>query len=210
MKKFTKLKIFILMSLAIGSINIHADEKSDKEAITNQVDSAQNLNETVDILEELEISNPEVIKQIILDENDLDANFGSVKSFTQKFNSKIEKYLQKPVVSEIEITKLAVELADTQAAFEKASARYNMKYKKEYKGEQAIKDNLMKAAQGLQSLSLQLKNGLEVAYTSTQKAVKKANQTLSKGIEKSRQYLENKIVENSNYMTDADQQTLEM
>ncbi|MBP6870259.1 hypothetical protein KBC04_05225 [Candidatus Babeliales bacterium] len=173
MKNLTKLQIFMLMSLAVGSLTMHANDVSDFEAVTSQVDAAQNLQATVDVLEELEQSNPDVIELIILDEADLEATFGSIRNFIQKKNKEIERLLSKNQVEQAEIAKLGIELADAQAAYEKASARYKMKHKKSYRGEQAIKDSLIKAEQGLQSLSSQIKNNLEATYRSSKKAMKK-------------------------------------
>jgi len=151
MKKLTSLQIFMLMSLAVGSFNVYASE--DEAAVEYQLQAVEDRIAPAQVLSDLAESNPMAIERIIEDEADLEATFNSIKRFVDKKNKEINKLSQEQEFHEEKIAKLAVELADAQAMFEITMARQKAKHRHSNRHEQAIKDALMKAEQGVKSLS---------------------------------------------------------
>jgi len=72
-----------------------------------------------------------------------------------KKNKEIEKLQKEKNMAEEDIARLAFELADAQAMFDKYVARQRDRHKHNHKHEQAIQDMLTKANRGLQSMQEQ-------------------------------------------------------
>jgi hypothetical protein len=178
MKKLTSLQILMLMNLALGSSHMYGEHPSNmddlNEAIQLELKFAQD--ETIEVLNDLAASQPMVIEHIIQDEADLEATFNSIRAFINKKNKEIEKLLKEKVVAEAEVAKLAVELADAQAMLEKAIAKQRAKHKHNHKYEQAIKDALMKAEQGVKALNKKAVN----FFSNTGKAISKGAKNIKK------------------------------
>jgi len=159
MKKLTSLQIMMLMSLALGSSQIYSREshemamQDDNEAVMLELQSAQDEQAKMEVLTNLVALEPKVAERIIEDEADLEATFSSIRTFVNKKNTEIDKLNKEKVVNEVEVARLAVELADAQAALERAIAKQRAKHKRDHRHEQAIKDLLKKAEQGVKSLS---------------------------------------------------------
>lgn len=212
------LQILAIMSVAFAYIQLDAKpsiiNQIAEQPATSFVDAARNIQSTVDILENLEKINPTVIERIILDEKNLEANFSSIKTFVHKKIKELKNLAQEKIIDEADFARLAVELADAQAAFEKACARYKAQYKKAFKGSQAIMDSLMEAEQSLKNLSAQqikqeLNQTSQYVKETMQDAITKvkesdAGKAVVKGLEQGRQYLD----AFSNYMTSSDDNDL--
>jgi len=159
MKKLTSLQIMMLMSLALGSSQIYSREsdemamQDDNEAVMLELQSAQDEQAKMEVLTDLIELEPKVAERIIEDEADLEATFNSIRTFVNKKNIEIDKLNKEKVVNEVEVARLAVELADAQAVLERTIAKQRAKHKHNYRHEQAIKDLFKKAEQGLKSLS---------------------------------------------------------
>jgi len=163
-----KLKNFIAISLLVTSMQIFSSE-----ALADELKSFQDEQATLTVRSDLMQIAPEIEDQIIADEADLEATFASIKRFVDKKSKQIEKMLQDKENDEILISKLAIELADAQAAFEKAKARQQAKHKKKSKLEQSIADILMKSEQGLKTLSARIKQAFEQVKEVVKEKVKK-------------------------------------
>ena len=158
MKKLTSLQIMMLMTLALGSSQMHGEiQKSnmadDNEAVMLEFQAAQDEQAGMEVLTDLVELEPMAVKRIIEDEADLEATFNSIRNFVHKKNTEIDKLNKEKVVNEVELAILAKELADAQAALERAIAKQRAKHKRNHRHEQAIKDALKKAEQGVKSLS---------------------------------------------------------
>jgi len=158
MKKLTSLQIMMLMTLALGSSQMHGEmQKSnmadDNEAVMLEFQAAQDEQAGMEVLTDLLELEPMAVKRIIEDEADLEATFNSIRNFVHKKNTEIDKLNKEKVVNEVELAILAKELADAQAALERAIAKQRAKHKRNHRHEQAIKDALKKAEQGVKSLS---------------------------------------------------------
>lgn len=159
MKKLTSLQILTLMSLSLGSSYTaysKADQSMDdmmSEAVELELQAADDENAKLAVLNDLAQSNPMAIGKIIEDEKNLDANFKSQSALLDKINGDIEKFNKEKSASEIDIAMRAIEVADIQENFEKATARQRILHKNKHKSEQIIKNSLMKAEQGLKLLS---------------------------------------------------------
>lgn len=128
-----------------------------------------------EVLTDLAELYPAQVERIIADEVDLESTFNSVRNFVNKKNKEIESLSQQAAVSEADIARLAIELADAQAALAEAEASNNVKNKKALRQGQPIKDALMKAQQSLKLLSNQAISGF-VNYG------KKAGKAMSKSV----------------------------
>jgi hypothetical protein len=149
--------------------------KDDNKAIQFELETAPSK-EARDVLNDLaqmepmvveriakETKDKNLINQIAKDETKLakdkakiekpDKALHKVNNFLMNANKEIENLNKKDVVNELDVARLAVEIANEQAKFEQATAQYKTKHKHNHRLEQAIKDALMKAEQGLKSLS---------------------------------------------------------
>ncbi len=167
MKKLTTLQILMLMSLSLGSSNVYskfvaASLKDQEEIARHELQSMKDEHATLDVVQDLALTNPEVVEMIVEDLVELEANFNSIKNFVQKKNKEIDKLLQANSVAETEVARLAVELANAQAMLEKTLAQQKAKNKHHHKKEsQIIQDALMKAEQGLKLLNNMVVNGMQ-------------------------------------------------
>jgi len=193
MKKLTSLQILMLMTLALGSSSMYGKQAQNQtflqsvqytnalnEAAQLKLQSVQDEDATIEVLTDLAQSDPMVLERIIKDEADLEATFSSIKRFIDKKNREIEKLSKEKAVDETNIARLAVELADAQALFEKTTALHRSKHKHNHKFEQMIKDALMKAEQGVKSLSNKSVSFFKQAGQSVAKHVKKATKHTKK------------------------------
>jgi len=178
MKKFTSLQIMLLMSFTLGSSQIYSREsdememEDDNEAIVHELQAAQDEEEKMVVLADLVAFQPKSVERIIKDEADLEATFNSIRTFVntknteiEKLNKEIDTLSNEKIVNEAErtrleadVARLAVELADAQATFEKTIAKQRAKHKRDHRHEQAIKDLLKKAEQGLKTASKKTAN----------------------------------------------------
>lgn len=175
------LQILIVLSLTTlwTQIDARSIKQEDEEGVTEYVDHVERQQETLQLLQKLEKSNPEIIEGIILNEQDLEATFDSIKSFINKENKKIEHLSKQATVDETKITQLTIELTDTQAALDKAIARYETKHKKSPKVKQALQDALAKTQESLVALT-------KKAQINFKQAVQYTKKELDKSINKSR------------------------
>jgi len=210
MKKLTSLQIMMLMSLALGSSQIYSREsremamQDDNEAIQFELEAAPSK-EARDVLNDLAQMEPMVVEriaketkdqnhinQIAKDEAKLakdkakvenpDKTLHKVNNFLMDANKEIENLNKKDVVNELDVARLAAEIANEQAKFERATAQYKAKHKHNHRHEQAIRDSLMKAEQGLKSLNNKSVN----QASESMQAKKSKNKTLAKKKSKSK------------------------
>ena len=163
MKKLTSLQVMMLMSLALGSSQMHggmqkSNMKDDSKAVMLELQVGQDEQVKMDVLTDLVTTEPRSAERIILDEANLEANFTSIKNFVHKRNNEIERLNKKDVIAEPEVAIIAVELADAQAALDKTIAKQLAKHKHNHRLEQTVKDALKKAEQGLKSLQRKAMN----------------------------------------------------
>lgn len=186
MKKITSLQILMIMglSLSASSTFCSSDDIDMQEAVAFELQSAQTEQARLEVLTDLAESYPEQVEHLILNESDLESNFDSIRNFVNKKNKDIEELLQQKVVSEAEVARLAVELADAQSMLENTIAKHRAKNKRKPKKQQAIKDALMKAEQGLRLLSQRAVSGLNNFGKAVVKNGKKANKAVSKKLKK--------------------------
>jgi hypothetical protein len=184
MKNLTTLHIMMLMGLAVGSIHLHAasDQEFENEAMRFEQKSEQTA--TLDeVMQDLVEISPAIEQEIAQEEADLQPDFNKIKKFVSEKNKEIEQLKKRTDANEIEIAKLAVQLADAQAAFEKAISIQRAKHKKNHKLEQSISDALKKAEQGLKNLN----DGIMRAANVTGAALSQGAKTVSKKIKSSMQ-----------------------
>lgn len=179
MKKLTSLQILMLMSLAVGSSHMHGSFDQD-EAMQSQLKSVQDESATTAVLADLAASQPEAFNRIIEDEANLETTFNSLKRFIEKKNKEIEKLEKAKFIQEAEVARLAVELADAQAALEKTIARQRSTHKHDHRHEQAIKDALMKAEQGVKRLSEKALSGLKIFGNDAYEKVNEVSQKIKR------------------------------
>jgi len=154
MKKITSLQFMMLMSLAVGSVQVYSqnqDFSNQAVQLSLKSDRTEDLDDTV--LQKLAESSPAAIESLLIEEEELIPTFSEIKNVVNKANKMIEKLSKKSEVHETEIARIAVQLADTQAALEKAVALQRAKHKQNHKLEQVISDALKKAEQGLKALN---------------------------------------------------------
>lgn len=186
-----KKNLQILIVLSLTAIWIQIDARSVKqeleEGVTEYVDHLEKQQETLQLLQELEKSNPEIIERIILNEQDLEATFDSIRRFINKENKKIEHVSKQATVDKTTIAQLTIELTDTQAALDKAIARYETKHKKSPKAKQALQDALAKTQESLIALAKKAQINFKQAVQYTKKELdqsmnKKNNQSRKKTV----------------------------
>lgn len=153
-------------------------QKDLNETVMYELQSAENEEARVDVLTDLAALEPRVVERIVENEADLESSFKSIRSFVHKKNEEIEKLKQESVVSELEIARLAVELTDAQSIFDNTLAKERAHNKRNPKAEQVIKDALMKAKQGLKSLSKKIGNMAYQAQKAVTKSVKHAKKSM--------------------------------
>lgn len=159
MKKLTSLQVLMLMGLAINaySVQAHEPEISDQEfqeqavQLALQSEATEQANDAV--LQNLALVSPATVEEILVEEADLATSFQKINNLIKAKNKRIEQLSKQKTVDSIEIAKLAVQLADLQAAHEKAVATQRAKHKKSHKLEESISDALKKAEQSLKTLN---------------------------------------------------------
>ncbi len=176
MKKLTSLQILMLMGLAVGSSHMYGKQPAmtiqDAQAVELTLEAEQNRVATKEVLSDL---SPKTIERIIQDRAKLVPSFNQIDNIIKNINKELEKLSKANSVNEEDIARLAVELADAQADLEEAQAVQNVKHKKAFHGEQAIKDGLMKAEQGLKSLNKKAIEGLQEVEKIVVKHAKKVS-----------------------------------
>jgi len=154
MKNFKKL---MMLASAIASFSLIASEKSDEtyeqEAVSEELNSARLESAQLELLQVLAQQDPNAVKQIIIDEEDLEAAFSSIRKFVETLNKKLEKAIESNQIAQTEVARLTIEIADAQASLDTATARQRAKHKNNHKFEQTIEDALMKAKQNIQILN---------------------------------------------------------
>jgi hypothetical protein len=157
MKKLTSLQILMVLGLGLNASTILSNEAINEqdmsEAVAAELDSAQAEAARLEVLTDLAELYPMQVERIITDEADLESTFNSIRNFINKKNTEIENLLQQNNVSEAEVARLAVELADAQSELNNTIAKQRAKHKKSHKQEQPIKDAFMKAGKNLKSLN---------------------------------------------------------
>lgn len=179
MKKLTKLQVLMLMSLAVGSLQIQGRDARDMEdqdqVVASELLSALDEGMTTELLVDLAILKPEILNEIVKDEANLAPNFGSVRHSINQINEAIDKLSRKETVSELKVAKFAIEIADVQANLEKATAKQALNHRHNDRHyEQQIKDAIMKAEQGLKNLYNKAKNNLNANAASDEMKNKNA------------------------------------
>ena len=116
----------MLMSLAVGSSQVFGIDQ-DAQAVQLELKAEQDVQATAEVLGDLAQMDPAMAERVIVDEADLEATFNSIRKFVDKKNKEIDSLLQEKVVNEEEVARLAVELADAQAALEKAQSEQGLK-----------------------------------------------------------------------------------
>ena len=158
MKKLTSLQILMVLGLGLSSSAIFcwSDEAMDiqnmNEAVAAELDSAQTEAARLDVLTGLAELYQMQVDRIIVDESDLESSFNSIRNFINKKNTEIESLLQQNDVSEAEVARLAVELADAKSELENTIAKQRAKHKKSNRQEQSINDAFAKAGQNIKRL----------------------------------------------------------
>lgn len=155
MKKLTSLQILMLMSLAIGPSNIYGKFMDDHvgEAISLELRAADDEDAKLAVLEDLARTAPEAIVNIIRDEKDLEATFGSIRNFIRELNEKIERALEKDSVDPVEVAQWAAQAADAQENANKATARQRLEKKGKHKHEAMVNEAIRKAVRNLSILN---------------------------------------------------------
>jgi hypothetical protein len=154
MKNFKKL---MMLASVIVSFSLIASEKSDEayeqEAVSEELNSARLESAQLELLQVLAQQDPDAVEQIVVDEQDLEAAFSSIRKFVETLNRKLEKAIESNQIAQTEVARLTIETADAQAALDKATARQRAKHKNNHKFEQTIEDALMKAKKNIQILN---------------------------------------------------------
>ncbi len=179
MKKLTSLQILMILGLGLSSSSIFCSSDIMEMDMDEAVAADQARDEVLADLAELY---PAQVERIIADEVDLESTFNSVRNFVNKKNKEIESLSQQAAVSEADIARLAIELADAQAALAETEAKNNVKNKKSLRQGQPIKDALMKAQQNLKRLSDQAVSGFVDFGNSIVKNGKKAGKAINKSV----------------------------
>lgn len=172
MKKLTSLQIFTLMSLALGSTSMYAEkpqvkrtkeahikhlnmqqQKDLQEAVSFELKAEEDELAKMDVLTDLAELDPATVERIIENEFDLEETFGSIRKFVERKNEEIDALHQEKTVDQREIARLAVELTDAQATFEKTLAKHRAKNKHNHRVEESLSKLLMQAQRKLKDLS---------------------------------------------------------
>jgi len=156
MKKLTSLQILMVLGFGLSSSIIFSNEVTDEqdmnEAVAAELDSAQTEAARLEVLTDLADLYPMQVERIIVNEADLESSFNSIRNFINKKNREIESLLQQNNVSEAEMARLAVELADAKSELENTIAKQHAKHKKSHKQEQPVKDSFTKAMHNMTNL----------------------------------------------------------
>lgn len=156
MKNYKQLRIAVLISLASGSSSIDSRfveniENQDEIALLTQ-QAIRDEAATLEVLQDLAVSHPAIVEQIVEETKDLESEFNNIRAFMRNKNKEIERLLQQNSVAEAEVARLAVELAQAKADFEKALAEHRAQHKHPHKNEQSIKQALAKGLNGVKTL----------------------------------------------------------
>lgn len=154
MKKNTLLLLIMLAGNTdfISCSNLYNAIQNELQTIDLERDAAR-------LLSQLAESNPEIVEIIITDESNLKSTFHSIQHFIQARLHEINKLLSsKKNVAFQHLARLAIELADAQAALEKTIMQHLAQHKKHDDVEEAIKETLRIAELKLKELSLQSVN----------------------------------------------------
>ena len=153
MKKYLSLQIMMLTIMAGSAGFMHAEfDENQAEAVQAELQAQAFEESTHAVLHDLAVIAPAIIEQIIEDEADLDETFNNIKQFITKKNKEIEALDKQEAVTQEDIARIAVELADTQAMFAKYVARQRAQDKENHKHEDNITSMIRKANRSLQLL----------------------------------------------------------
>lgn len=181
MKKYLSLQIMMLTIMAGSAGFMYAEfDENQAEAVQAELQAQAFEESTHAVLQDLAIMAPAVIEQIIEDEADLDATFNRIKQFVGKKNKEIERLQKEEHVTQEDIARIAVELADTQAMFAKYVARQRAQDKENHKHEDNITSMIKKANRSLQLL--QNKFMATMNYVGIPQAFDYANRQAKSGV----------------------------
>ncbi|MDP3787805.1 MAG: hypothetical protein Q8Q60_00635 [Candidatus Chromulinivorax sp.] len=173
MKKLESLQILILMSLSLGSSCLYSKKinniNDQKEAIQFQLTAERGAHRSLEVLQDLAVTNPESVSRIIKFLAKLETTLDSVESLLRVENKEIEKLLGQDSVQQEKAAELAVELAEIQEALTKTLAEERANHRHNFKKEHLIKNALMKAQQGVKRLNDMAANGIRQAQQSLSK-----------------------------------------
>jgi len=164
-----KLHITLLTLLGLGSYNLHSqqdDMQEENMQLQNDIQAAEQQ-----VIDDLAATHPEIINQIIDEEDNLEENFAKIKNFVATKNKEIEqleKLADQNEVEQVEIARLALELADAQTVLKATIEKQRAKHRKNHKLEQKIKDALFKAEQGLKNLQNKVISFSQKGYNKAQ------------------------------------------
>jgi len=186
-KNLTSFKILTLMILAVGSSQVFGRELSKKENLAFQRQtiraelSANNIEDETDgIMKILAQLHPGILEKIVKEERNLDANYSDIKRFLRDLNEEIETLSEQKNIKDTKIARLAVELADAQAMFEKYVARERSRDKRNDSHEQKIKDLLVSAQKSLKAINQKAMKSLNVFGRTVKKSAGKGMKKLPK------------------------------
>jgi len=179
MKKLSILSLAILASSIVPlqmesrSISKTMQEKANSMQVARaEIDSTKGEADTVEVLEDLAGIDPTVVERIVEEEAEgLENSFHSIHQFVQKKYKEVKKLLMNGVASQIDIARLAVELADAQSTLEKTIARQRAKNKPVHKLEKQISDLLVTAQQALRTLNSRAMEAIRPAVKRARKAL---------------------------------------
>jgi|GEM_PF-3197401 len=187
MRKLTSLKILMLMSLAVGSSEVYGRDLSPEEdlmyrnqAVTAELEANDIEDATDEVMADLAEFHPGVVESIVRNERNLDANYGDIKRFLRDVNEQIDELSEQDSAKDTEIARLAVELADAQAMFEKYVARERSRDKRNDSHEQKIKDLLVSAQKSLKAINQKAMKSLNVFGRTVKKSAGKGMKKLPK------------------------------
>jgi len=132
-----KLHITLLTLLGLGSYNLHSqqdDMQEENMQLQNDIQAAEQQ-----VIDDLAATHPEIINQIIDEEDNLEENFAKIKNFVATKNKEIEqleKLADQNEVEQVEIARLALELADAQTVLKATIEKQRAKHRKNHKLEQ--------------------------------------------------------------------------
>lgn len=171
-----KLQILTLTTLTFGSYCMYGQPEHILDVQENRLEQEQAIQAAKEeVIHDLAEQEPSMIDKIIQDEDNLQDRFGIVQNFAAQLHKRIEKLSTQQTISQAEIARLAIELADTQAALERTIEKQRTKHRKQHKLEQKIKDSLMKTEQSLKNLQKKATPFIQDSVEYVQQATSKKN-----------------------------------
>ena len=179
------------MSLAVGSSGMYGRDLTPAEdiayrnqAVAAELEANDIEDATDEVMADLAQRSPGVVEKIIRNERNLDANYGDIKRFLNDLNDQIDELAEQDSAKDTEIARLAVELADAQAMFEKYVARERSRDKRNDGHESRIKGLLGSAQKNLKVINQRALNNLNVFGKAVSKYTNRAKKSAVKGLPK--------------------------